>query len=489
MLKKFKRRGKSFTGLFIRTFLVSIVAVIISIVMVVGMFIYQLNNFFTDSFFTDVNIAYKGVGALPQDYKDLDENYILDNGGWIEILENNEVADVIGKKKDNLLMYNSEILSYMNDEGTLFMSELLGYESNQYFFRLYDEGDKVYLVKVPNTAYLVNEYVDRMLEDDIDDKEEREFLRYTFKIFILPILLGIFTFIIIMGSHIFMALRSIKKPLVKIEDGIKNMTDGNLENKIDFYSYYELNKIKDAFNFMTDKLDKSEKERLNIEESKKNMIRDISHDIKTPITSILGYSKAIVEKEDMTEEERDTYLKYIYNKTTRVDYLINELFKFVELDSPNYKLNKVKRDYIEFIREVVLLHYKDIEDKKFNLELYLCEDEILLEFDDKNMERAISNLIINAIKYNNENTTLKIIVKSEENRIITCIEDDGVGIEEDIRKYLFNEFVRGDKSRSSIGGSGLGLAITKRIVELHGGSINVQSEFGKGSKFIITINR
>lgn len=459
MLKKFKRRGKSFTGLFIRTFLVSIVAVIISIVMVVGMFIYQLNNFFTDSFFTDVNIAYKGVGALPQDYKDLDENYILDNGGWIEILENNEVADVIGKKKDNLLMYNSEILSYMNDE-----------------------GDKVYLVKVPNTAYLVNEYV-------VDDKEESEFLRYTFKIFILPILLGIFTFIIIMGSHIFMALRSIKKPLVKIEGGINNITDGNLENKIDFYSYYELNKIKDAFNFMTDKLDKSEKERLNIEESKKNMIRDISHDIKTPITSILGYSKAIVEKEDMTEEERDTYLKYIYNKTTRVDYLINELFKFVELDSPNYKLNKVKRDYIEFIREVVLLHYKDIEEKKFNLELYLCEDEILLEFDDKNMERAISNLIINAIKYNNENTTLKIIVKSEENRIITCIEDDGVGIEEDIRKYLFNEFVRGDKSRSSIGGSGLGLAITKRIVELHGGSINVQSEFGKGSKFIITINR
>ena len=489
MLKKFKRRGKSFTGLFIRTFFVSIVAVIISIVMVVGMFIYQLNNFFTDSFFTDVNIAYKGVGALPQDYKDLDENYILDNGGWIEILENNEVADVIGKKKDNLLMYNSEILSYMDDEGTLFMSELLGYESNQYSFRLYDEGDKVYLVKVPNISYLVNEYVDRMLEDDIDDKEESEFLRYTFKIFILPILLGIFTFIIIMGSHIFMALRSIKKPLVKIEDGIKNMTDGNLENKIDFYSYYELNKIKDAFNFMTDKLDKSEKERLNIEESKKNMIRDISHDIKTPITSILGYSKAIVEKEDMTEEERDTYLKYIYNKTTRVDYLINELFKFVELDSPNYKLNKVKRDYIEFIREVVLLHYKDIEDKKFNLELYLCEDEILLEFDDKNMERAISNLIINAIKYNNENTTLKIIVKSEENRIITCIEDDGVGIEEDILKYLFNEFVRGDKSRSSIGGSGLGLAITKKIVELHGGSINVQSEFGKGSKFIITINR
>lgn len=489
MLKKFKRRGKSFTGLFIRTFFVSIVAVIISIVMVVGMFIYQLNNFFTDSFFTDVNIAYKGVGALPQDYKDLDENYILDNGGWIEILENNEVADVIGKKKDNLLMYNSEILSYMDDEGTLFMSELLGYESNQYSFRLYDEGDKVYLVKVPNISYLVNEYVDRMLEDDIDDKEESEFLRYTFKIFILPILLGIFTFIIIMGSHIFMALRSIKKPLVKIEDGIKNMTDGNLENKIDFYSYYELNKIKDAFNFMTDKLDKSEKERLNIEESKKNMIRDISHDIKTPITSILGYSKAIVEKEDMTEEERDTYLKYIYNKTTRVGYLINELFKFVELDSPNYKLNKVKRDYIEFIREVVLLHYKDIEDKKFNLELYLCEDEILLEFDDKNMERAISNLIINAIKYNNENTTLKIIVKSEENRIITCIEDDGVGIEEDILKYLFNEFVRGDKSRSSIGGSGLGLAITKKIVELHGGSINVQSEFGKGSKFIITINR
>lgn len=104
--------------------------------------------------------------------------------------------------------YNGEILSYM-----------------------YDEGDKVYLVKVPNTAYLVNEYVDTTLEDDVDNKEGRGFLRYTFKIFILLILLGIFTFIIIMESHIFIALRSIKKPLVKIEDRIKNMTDGNLENK------------------------------------------------------------------------------------------------------------------------------------------------------------------------------------------------------------------------------------------------------------------
>ena len=487
MLQKLKRKGKSFTGLFIKTFFISIIAVIMAMGVFIGSFIHELSDFLTDKFFTDVNIAFKGISALPEEYKDLDTDYILDNDGWIEILENNEVKDVIGKKRDNLKFYNSEILSYMDDKGVIYMSELLGYESNQYSFRLYDEGEKVYLVKVPKSIYLINQYVDRMLEENVSDEEAKDFLIVTFKIFILPIILGIVMFIIIMAVHIFLALKSIKKPLTKIEDGIKYMTEGNLENKIEFYSYYELNKIKNAFNYMTDKLDKSEKERANLEESKKNMIRDISHDIKTPITSILGYSKAIVEKEDMTEEERDTYLKYIYNKTARVDYLINELFKFVELDSPNYKLNKVKRDYIEFIRQVVLLHYKDMEDKKFNLELYLCEDEILLEFDDKNMERAISNLITNAIKYNNENTTLKIIVKVEENKFITCIDDDGVGIEKDICKSLFDEFVRVDKSRNSVGGSGLGLSITKRIVELYGGSLNVESEVGKGSKFTIII--
>lgn len=489
-MKIFKRKGKSFTGLFIKTFFVSIIAVVASLIVFGGMLYNNFFEFMTDKFYTDKDVVIHGANVLPNNYKDLDKDYVLKNNGWIEVLKNNEVVDVIGDKKDDTVIYNSNLLAFMNENGEMNIGNIIEPIGNEYSVKVYDEELKyTYLVKIPRFDVKLNNYIDKMLALDIEDKEFKEFEQITTKVILVPIGLGIITFIGIMGIHIFLAIKSIKKPLAKIQSGIDEFSNGNMEAKIDFYSYYELNKIKDNFNYMIDKIDKTEKERLKSEESKKNMIRDISHDIKTPITSILGYSKAIVDKENMSEEERDTYLGYIHDKTIRIDYLINELFKFVELDSTNYKLNKVERDYVEFIRDVVLLHYKDIEDKNFVLELDLEDKEILLNFDDKNMERAISNLIVNAIKYNDENTKLRISVKEYENEIITVVEDDGVGIDEGVCKRVFDEFVRGDESRNSKGGSGLGLPITKKIVELHDGSISLESKLGEGSKFIIRLNQ
>lgn len=489
-MKIFKRKGKSFTGLFIKTFFVSIIAVVASLIVFGGMLYNNFFGFMTDKFYTDKDVVIHGANVLPDNYKDLDKDYVIKNNGWIEVLKNNEVVDVIGDKKDDTVIYNSNLLAFMNENGEMNIGNIIEPIGNEYSVKVYDEELKyTYLVKIPRFDEKLNNYIDKMLALDVEDNEFKEFEKITIKVILVPIGLGIITFIGIMGIHIFLAIKSIKKPLAKIQSGIDEFSNGNMEAKIDFYSYYELNKIKDNFNYMIEKIDKTEKERLKSEESKKNMIRDISHDIKTPITSILGYSKAIVDKENMSEEERDTYLGYIHNKTIRIDYLINELFKFVELDSPNYKLNKVERDYVEFIRDVVLLHYKDIEDKHFILEMDLEDKEILLNFDDKNMERAISNLIVNAIKYNYENTKLKISVKECENEVITVVEDNGVGIEEGICERLFDEFVRGDKSRNSKGGSGLGLAITKKIVELHNGSIRLESKLGEGSKFIIKLNQ
>ncbi len=536
-MKIFKRKGKSFTGLFIQTFFVSIIAVIASVIVFGGMLYNNFFEFMTDKFYTDKDIVIHGANVLPDNYKDLDKDYVIKNNGWIEVLQDNEVVDVIGDKKDDTVIYNSNLLAFMNENGEMNIGNIIEPIGNEYSVKVYDEELKyTYLVKIPRFDAQLNNYVDKMLALDVEDNEIKEFEKITIKVILVPIGLGIITFIGIMGIHIFLAIKSIKKPLAKIQSGIDEFSNGNMEAKIDFYSYYELNKIKDNFNYMIDKIDKTkplakiqsgidefsngnmeakidfysyyelnkikdnfnymidkidktEKERLKSEESKKNMIRDISHDIKTPITSILGYSKAIVDKENMSEEERDTYLGYIHDKTIRIDYLINELFKFVELDSPNYKLNKVERDYVEFIRDVVLLHYKDIEDKHFILDMDLEDKEILLNFDDKNMERAISNLIVNAIKYNEENTKLKISVKECENEVITVVEDDGVGIDEGVCERLFDEFVRGDESRNSKGGSGLGLAITKKIVELHNGSISLESKLGEGSKFIIKLNQ
>lgn len=487
-MKIFKKKGKKFTSLFVKKFFISVLALIVAAIFCIGLLQKNFWDFMTDKFYKDKEIAMYGASVLPDKYKDLDKDKVLKNNGWIEVLQNNEVVNVIGDKKDDTVSYSSNLLSHMNESGEAYFINTLEPISSEYTIKVYGEELKyTYLVKIPKWDIVLLNYIDKMMELDTNDKEFKEFTLITMKLFVIPIMVGIIVFVTIIGTHIFLAIRSIKKPLAQIQNAIDEFGNGKMDTKIDFYSYKEFNQIKDNFNYMIDKIDKAEKERLRLEESKKNMIRDISHDIKTPITSILGYSKAIIDKEDMTEEERDTYLGYIYNKTVRIDYLVNELFKFVELDSSNYKLNKVNRDYVEFIREVVLLHYKDIEEKDFNLELDLEEKEILLDFDDKNMERAISNLIVNAIKYNDEETILKISVKETNNEVVTIIEDDGIGIDKDISNSVFEEFVRGDKSRNSKGGSGLGLAISNKIVKLYNGTISLESEVGKGSKFIIKL--
>ncbi len=487
-MKIFKKKGKKFTSLFVKKFFISVLALIVAAILCIGLLYKNFWDFMTDKFYEDKQIAMHGANALPDNYKNLDKDKILKNKGWIEVLQDNKVVDVIGEKKDDTVLYNSNLLSHMNESGEAYFINTLQPISSEYTTKVYDKELKyTYLVKISKWDTVLWNYIDKMMELDTNDKEFQTFTLITMKVFFIPIIVGISAFVTIIGTHIFLAIRSIKRPLAQIQNGIDEFGNGNMDTKIDFYSYKEFNQIKDNFNYMIDNVDKAQKERLRLEESKKNMIRDISHDIKTPITSILGYSKAIIEKEDMTEEERDIYLGYIYSKTVRIDHLVNELFKFVELDSSNYKLNKTNRDYVEFIREVVLLHYKDIEDKDFNLYLDLEEKEILLDFDDKNMERAISNLIVNAIKYNDKKTTLKISIKETENEVITIAEDNGVGIEKDVVNSIFEEFVRGDKSRNSTGGSGLGLAISKKIVELHNGSISLESEVGKGSKFIIKL--
>lgn len=487
-MKIFKKKGKKFTSLFVKKFFISVIALIVASIFFISLLYNNFWEFMTYKFYTDQEIAMYGAIVLPDNYKDLDKEKVLKNNGWIEVLQNNEVVDVIGEKKDDIVLYNSNLLAHMNESGEAYFINTLEPISSEYTTKIYDEEVKyTYVVKIPKWDVVLWSYIDQMMELDVNDKQFKEFEVITMKVIIMPIIFGIIAFVTIIGTHIFLAIRSIKRPLTQIQNAIDEFGNGNMNAKIDFYSFKEFNQIKDNFNYMIEKIDKAEKERLKLEESKKSMIRDISHDIKTPITSILGYSKAIVEKEDMSDEERDIYLGYIYNKTVRIDHLINELFKFVELESSNYKLNKVKKDYAEFIREVVLLHYKDIEEKDFNLDLYLGQKEIVIEFDDKNMERVISNLIVNAIKYNPEKTTLKISIEEAENEIITIIEDNGIGIEADIVSTIFDEFVVSDKSRNSKGGSGLGLAITKKIIELHNGSISLESEVNKGSKFIIRI--
>lgn len=234
------------------------------------------------------------------------------------------------------------------------------------------------------------------------------------------------------------------------------------------------------------KVKSEEKERL--EESKKRMLADLSHDLKTPMTTIQGYSKALYDGFVQDEEQKQRYLKYIYDKSIRVTDLIDELFVFSKLDNPDSQINKQEKDLCEFLRQVVVEYYEQFDEKEMELSIEIPSERVVFSFDQKLLYRAISNILENTIKYNPEQTTVYISLKVSKNHLTIEIGDNGSGIHEDIADTLFDPFVRGDKSRMNDGGTGLGLAITKKIIEKHNGLVYVDTKPLRGStNFIIEL--
>ena len=237
-----------------------------------------------------------------------------------------------------------------------------------------------------------------------------------------------------------------------------------------------------------EELERKNREMTRLEESKKQMLADISHDLKTPITTIQGYSKALYEGVVTEEEQMKKYLTYIYDKSIRVTSLIDELFMFSKLDSPDVPIQKEMKDICEFYRGVIAEHFDLFEEKEMELDIDIPDRKLMYPFDSKLLNRAISNLLQNTNKYNPVRTEIFLKLLQNEDNIFIEIGDNGVGIREEIAQTLFDPFVRGDKSRMNDGGSGLGLAITKKIVELHNGTIYVDTTPKQGkTNFIIEL--
>lgn len=406
-----------------------------------------------------------------QNYENLNINGILEVGGWIETIENNKVVNVIGEKKDNINDYS--LLNFIN-----FYEDQLKKEEKFFDSKVYKQDSKLYIVKIPNSEF----FLKKQLKEKSLGRRVLETIRYSLVVAIIFMVLSLW------GVY-YKYIKKIRGPLNQINLGIEKMSKGNLSVRLDFEGYKEIDSIRDSFNYMVKEIKLANENKDKIEKSKRDMIRDIAHDIKTPITSIMGYSKALNDGTVKDFDEKRIYLDYIYNKTSRLNYLVNELFIFTKLDSIDYKLNIKQKDICEFLRGIVALYYGEIEEAEFNLEIDIQEEPIYYKFDPKELERAIGNLIINSLKYNEKDTTLFIELRSNEEEIEIIIRDNGAGIKKEIRDKVFEEFVRGDMSRESSGGSGLGLAITKKIIELHKGKIILNSKEGLGSEFKIIFKK
>lgn len=219
-----------------------------------------------------------------------------------------------------------------------------------------------------------------------------------------------------------------------------------------------------------------EKEQQQAFERRRNLLlSDIAHDIKTPITTICGYSRALSEGV-VAEEKRQPYLDVIYQKSMRMDELLTLLFEYVKLDSEGFTLHKERGDLAELVREMTALLYTDFEAKNITVVTEISEEEAEFEMDKLQLGRAVTNLLTNALRYGKKEGRVLVRFKDWE----ITVADDGEPIDPDFAEHIFEPFTREDRARTSTGGSGLGLGIAKKIVEMHGGSLVLNRQFGEG---------
>lgn len=199
---------------------------------------------------------------------------------------------------------------------------------------------------------------------------------------------------------------------------------------------------------------------------------NIVHDLKTPMTSIVGFSQALRDGK-VNECDRAEIEDTIYRKTKHTNELLDTLFRYTKLSTPKYALMRADVNVCRLVREAVAAHYEMFEQRRISLEMDIPDEQILLSLDKHEFSRAVENLIVNAFVHNPPETKVLVSLKPDHGAITILVADDGARIPHDIQGALFEPFVRGDSSRGTNAGSGLGLAIAAAIVQKHGGTLQM----------------
>ena len=278
--------------------------------------------------------------------------------------------------------------------------------------------------------------------------------------------------------------RSIATPVVKLKKATQNIKEGNLDFVLEVDGTDEFSELCQDFEEMRRRLKESTEEKILMDKENRELISNISHDLKTPITAVKGYVEGIMDGVADTPEKMDRYVRTIYNKTNEMDHLINELTFYSKIDTNRipYTFSKLNvNDYFSDCAEEL-----SIEMETRGIELLYAnyvEKDVVVIADGEQISRVIHNIIGNAVKYMDKSRgVIQIRVKDVGDFIQVEIEDNGKGIAAKDLPYIFDRFYRTDVSRnSSKGGSGIGLSIVRKIMEDHGGKVWATSRQGIGT--------
>ena len=307
-------------------------------------------------------------------------------------------------------------------------------------------------------------------------------------------ILMVLMMMLLSGVVAFLVYQQFVNPLVKLKEAAERMGSGNLDEKIDFGDNRvdEVGELCESFEDMRQKLSDFTKAKMRYEEENRQLISNISHDLRTPITTIKGYVEGIMDGVADTPEKQERYLKMIYSKANEKDSLINELSLYTNINNNAipYEFHRVSvKDYFDDCFEDIGLELSQQQiDLKYENKV---DDTVMVIADAEQMKRVINNIIGNSLKYmDKKNGIINIRILDVGDFVQVEIEDNGKGIGQKELPYIFDRFYRTDSSRnSSKGGSGIGLSIVKKIIEDHGGKIWATSKLGIGTEIHFVLRK
>jgi len=278
-------------------------------------------------------------------------------------------------------------------------------------------------------------------------------------------------------------------PLKELNYAAERIGTGDFDFKIRYNKNNEFGKLCREFDDMKDNLHLTSRKQSIYENSRKELIASITHDLKTPLTSIIGYVEGLQDGVVTNPETVDNYLKVIHDKSQRLDHLIDDLFTFTQLELEKFTVNVTETPMTLMLTEYSNTKIREYQSNdKISFIVGEPIEDALLNVDEFRIGQVLENLISNAEKYTT--SFIKLYTTVDELHYNIFIEDDGIGIAKEDLPFIFDYFYQCDKARETTRkGTGLGLAICKQLVEAHKGRIYVRSIIGEGTVFKISLRR
>ncbi|MGN0245979.1 MAG: sensor histidine kinase [Lachnospiraceae bacterium] len=347
-----------------------------------------------------------------------------------------------------------------------------------------------FMVIVPNILIFcslmgIKGYFEATMGSAFRDKVDPSILRFFIMDTLISVIIILVICMLVVRRYVY---KEIVRPISELNVAMKKIAEGNLDYRMENKYDSEMGEVFNNYEEMRLKLKESTTEMMENEEHNRELVSNISHDLKTPITSIKGYVEGIMDGVADTPEKMDRYIKTIYNKANDMDRLINELTIYSKIDNNRILYNFQRINVSEYFEDCVDEVGLDLESKNIKLNFdNLIPDDTIVIADPEQMKRVINNIIGNSIKYMDKDLTkeqgmIEIRLLDDIDSIRIEIEDNGRGIAARDLGRIFERFYRTDASRnSSRGGSGIGLSIVKKIIEDHGGYIWATSKEGEGT--------